>query len=48
MVFLELVTATATIGKLVFELFENQVPRTAHNFVALCCGDPLKVSLPLS
>ena len=44
LVFLELTTATSSLGKLVFQLFENEVPRTAHNFLTLCCGDPLKVS----
>lgn len=44
LVFLELSTATgAIVGKLVFELFEREVPRTARNFQELCCGDPNKV-----
>ena len=44
LVFLELSTATgAIVGKLVFELFEREVPRTARNFQALCCGDAQKV-----
>ena len=44
LVFLELSTASgAIVGKLVFELFAHEVPRTARNFQALCCGDAHKV-----
>eukprot|EP00960_Hanusia_phi_P003775 111363-Hanusia_phi.AAC.4 len=45
MVFLEFSSDETLLGKLVFEIFENIVPRTANNFVSLCCGDPSKDEL---
>ena len=46
LVFLELQAATgAILGKLVFELFRDVVPRTVENFTRLCCGDPLQGEL---
>ncbi|EKX54877.1 hypothetical protein GUITHDRAFT_63057 [Guillardia theta CCMP2712] len=44
MIFLEFSSEDTVIGKLVFEIFEDIVPRTAKNFISLCCGDPAKVS----
>ena len=43
LVYIELTAGPSNLGKLVFELFQNEAPRTAHNFLTLCCGDPNKV-----
>mmetsp|Transcript_46871 Transcript_46871/g.146923 ORF Transcript_46871/g.146923 Transcript_46871/m.146923 type:complete len:372 (-) Transcript_46871:108-1223(-) len=45
MIFLEFSSEDTVIGKLVFEIFEDIVPRTAKNFISLCCGDPAKDEL---
>ena len=34
---------SSNLGKLVFELFQDEAPRAARNFLSLCCGDLRKV-----
>ena len=43
LVYIELTAGPSNLGKLVFELFQDEAPRAAHNFLTLCCGDPHKV-----
>ena len=38
-VFLEVAVDRRSAGRLEFDLFEDAVPRTAHNFRALCTGE---------
>lgn len=38
-VFMEVAKNGESLGKLEFELFANDTPKTAENFRSLCCGD---------
>ena len=41
-VFFEISSDDKSIGKIVFELFADVVPKTAENFRALCTGEKVK------
>ena len=38
-VYFEIEQNTKPLGRLVFELYAKDVPKTAENFRSICCGD---------